>query len=170
MARYIGLLVLGIGLAFANPILVTVINEVGIREDGQGWVELHAEPAGGAFDLNGARLITTSSVCTLSCSLRYNEFIIIDSAVISQGIIGRGSFRLNHDSEIVVLIHPEPFPQESVSYPVIPAGWKTAPGPPIGSSIAMFNDGSSVTNWYVDSTPTPGEDNDNYSIIQGTVT
>ncbi|MEO0005261.1 MAG: hypothetical protein ABIK49_04585 [candidate division WOR-3 bacterium] len=171
MARYICLLLLGIGLAFANPIIITFINEVGIREDGQGWVELHSEPElGEVFDLNGAQLLTTSSVCTLSCSLRYDEFIIIDSAVLSQGIIGRGSFRLNPDSDRIVLIPPEPYPAERVSYPVIPTGWKRAPAPPRGGSIAIFNDGSVVTNWYIDSTPTPGEDNDNYSTIQGTVT
>jgi len=109
-------------------------------------------------------------VCTLTCSLRYDEFIIIDSAVLAQGIIGRGSFRLNPDSDRVVMIYPLPYPAESVCSPVIPTGWGRGPAPPIGGSIALFNDGSTVINWYIDSTPTPGEDNNDYSTIQGTVT
>jgi len=171
MGRYIGLLLLATGVVFANPVVVTIINEVGIREDGQGWVELHSEPEPGWIeDLNGVQVLTASSVCTLTCSLRYDEFIIIDSAVLAQGIIGRGSFRLNPDSDRVVLIYPLPYPAESICYPVIPTGWRRGPAPPIGGSIAIFNDGSTVINWYIDSTPTPGEDNNDYSTIQGTVT
>lgn len=59
---------------------------------------------------------------------------------------------------------------ESVRYPVFPAGWGAAPAPPPGASVAFHNLGEvDACNWYVDSTPTRGGPNDDYSSIGGRV-
>ncbi len=160
MKRYLVLLTAAVGLVFANPVIVTFINEVGIDNEGNGRVELHQESMGENMDLTGWRLQTNSIVCTLSCQLGVNDFLIIDSAALAQGVIGRGSFRLNPVADRVMLLPVEPPLPESVCYPVIPTGIGCAPTPPMGGSVALFSNGSSVINWYIDSTPTPGDTND----------
>jgi hypothetical protein len=59
---------------------------------------------------------------------------------------------------------------ESVRYPVFPTGLGSAPAPPPGASVACYNLGAvDACNWYVDSTPTRGALNNDYSSIGGRV-
>lgn len=66
MKRCFILLTVGMGVVLANPIVMTILSEVGINEDSTGWVELHQDPSMGNYlDLTGCELKTNTSVCTL---------------------------------------------------------------------------------------------------------
>lgn len=161
------------GLAFANP-YVTVINELAPGTGTNSWVELHLQPEGLGFDswpMSGRVIRTTSSVCTLHCCISSGQYIVIDSAALAQGGIASGTFRLNPDSDFVSTwcgLNPE-----SICYPRSPTSGDAAPAPPRGGSIAYWTlcdeDEFQDFNWYVDSTPTPGAVNDDWSAVTGTL-
>lgn len=161
-------------LAFANPVMVTVVNEFGFDDQGLGWVELHAEPFSDSWDLTGWLVETSTSVCTLDCQLPYHGFLIVDSASLATGGYGRGSFRLNPAGDRI-RIQPDSSHSwftDSVVFPAIPPGRSRAPMPPAQGSAARLNlaGAEQLITWYIDSTPTPGQDNDDYSSVTGTVT
>jgi len=162
-------------LAAANPFVLTFVNEFGFDGEGQGWVELHAEPDYGDLDLTNWILTTSTSACTFAYTLPYRGFLVVDSASLAQGTYGRGTFRLNPAGDYIHLdsdtthLH---FSDE-VEFPMLPAGQGRAPLPSRNSSASVLNVVGAylqVINWYIDSTPTLEQDNDDYSSVSGTVT
>jgi len=162
-------------VAVANPVMMTFVNEFGYDESGQGWVELHAEPTGGGVDMTNWLLMTSTSACTFAYTMPGDGFLVVDSASLAGGEYGHGTFRLNPAGDRIWVVpdagHTEY--SDEVEFPFLPAGVGYAPLPPYGASSAVCNspEGSVQTiNWYIDSTPTPEADNDDYSTVSGVVT
>ena len=176
MRRLILIFVAAVAVAAANPVVMTFINEFGFDDSGQGWVELHAEPiAGEATNMTGWLLMTSTSACTLACTMPYGGFLVVDSASLAGAEYGRGTFRLNPAGDSIWVVpdwnHMEY--SDEVEFPLLPADWGRAPMPPDHGSASLANadEGRFQTiNWYVDSTPTRRQDNDDYSTVIGTVT
>ena len=121
----------------------------------------------------GWQILTSTSACTLTCELGYGEFLVVDSAVLAEGFVGCGTLRLNPLGDSIMLVTDSGPIADCVHYPRYPTGHDSAPLPPSTGSVAFWNyddvDGQSM-NWYVDSTPTAGWANDDYSSIAGTIT
>ncbi|UCG43513.1 MAG: hypothetical protein JSU73_02545 [candidate division WOR-3 bacterium] len=160
----------GLVAASANPIVATYISEVSGAE-GNEFIELAALPWPGHFrDLRGWTLETSTSCCTLLCSLDCEQLIVIDRAVVAEGILARGTFAVNPDTEHIILTDTQGH-QEEVSYPaqVGPSG-SLAPGQLTSACRVNFdNFRAQSINWYLDSTPTPGEYNDDYASVFGRI-
>jgi len=156
----------------ANPFVETYLNEVSVGSTHQ-FVELHCAPMPQSVDLSGWRILTSLSTCTLTCQLQYDSCLVVDSAALANRDVGHGTFRLNPLGDSVFLLNDTGYVEDRVYYPRYPTGHDSAPLPPSHGSIAFWNyddvEGQSM-NWYVDSTPTPGWENDDYSRIAGTVT
>jgi hypothetical protein len=156
----------------ANPFVETFLSEVGVDPAGQ-FVELCCAPYPQPVDLTGWQLITSMSTCTLDYYLSSGEFLVVDSAGLAQGLIGRGKLRLNPLGDSVVLLYDSGGIADRVTYPRYPTGYDSAPLPPATGSVSFWNyddvEDQSM-NWYIDSTPTPGAGNDDYSLISGSVT
>ena len=174
--KYVTLSVLLLAaLAAGNPIITTIINEFGFDDDGLGWVELHtAIPEYPEMDMTGWLLTTNTSVCTFAYTMPNYGFLIVDSASLAGGEYGHGTFRLDPAGDTIRMVADQSHPwyTESVVFPVLPAGEGRAPMPPDHGSASLagvFGGWTPVLNWYIDSTPTPGQMNDDYSTITGTV-
>ena len=166
MTRLLACLLFAAALAAANPVIFTYLSEVGVDSAHQ-FVELHYGPFGPPPDINGWQLVTSASVCTLTRELQYDEFLVVDSEALALGDIGHGTLRLNPSGDSLFLVNDTGVVEDGVCYP------RYAPLPPATGSIAFWNydcQAGQSMNWYVDSTPTPGSDNDDYSSIAGTVT
>jgi hypothetical protein len=162
-------------LATANPVLQTLVNEFGFYGDSLGWVELHLEPVGYLPDMTGWVVTTSTSACTLTRTIPPGVFLVLDSASLAGGACGRGTFRLNPTGDHIQVL-PDSLHDwlaDWVEFPVLPAGSGKSPLPPVYASASLFNredqTGRQTTNWYIDSTPTDGLDNDDYSSVAGTV-
>jgi hypothetical protein len=174
MKRLVLLLLFFAGLAAANPFVVTYVSEFSTDTTGGQWLELHALPdQPGPYDLSGWQVITSTSACTLRCTLDYYQpCIVIDSASLAQGMNGTGAFRLNQNSDSIRLIDTTGWIWQVVSYPCDSTSVDRSLRPPQGGSASMWNVDCALgqaLNWYLDSTPTPGEANNDYSTISGTV-
>jgi hypothetical protein len=153
-------------VAAANPVFLSFLSEVSVDSTHQ-FVEFHCGPFGQPADMNGWQLVTSTSACTLTCELQWNEFLVVDSEALALGDIGHGTLRLNPSEDRLILFDYRGMAWDSLQYP----GYGVLP--PSHGSIAFWNhdDNSGQSrNWYIDSTPTPGSDNDDYSSIAGTVT
>jgi len=172
MIRFLVCLLFAAAVVAANPFVETYLSEVGVHSAHQ-FVEIHCAPVSQVIDLTGWRVLTSSSACTLACQLQYDSFLIVDSEALAIGDIGHGSLRLNPLGDSIVLVTDSGPVADVVHYPRYPTGYDSAPLPPTAGSIAFWNyddvEGQWM-NWYVDSTPTPGEDNNDYSVISGTIT
>jgi hypothetical protein len=172
MTRFLVCLLFAAAVVAANPYVITFLSEVSTNPAHQ-FVELHCAPTSMPTDLGGWRIVTSQSVCTMTCQLQQDEFLVIDSAALAQGDIGRGAIHINPLGDSVVLVTDSGPVADKVHFPRYPTGYERAPLPPATGSIAFWNyddfEGQSM-NWYVDSTPTPGCENDDYGVIAGTVT
>jgi hypothetical protein len=160
----------GVMAASANPILMTCLSEVSGAE-GNEFIELAVMPYPGQFaDLHGWTLRTSASVCTLFCSLEDGEHLVIDQAVVEQGILARGTFSVDPDNDHIVLTDTWGI-EEEVSYPAqVGQSGSLAPGQFTSACRVNFtNSETQSINWYLDSTPTPGEYNDDYAVVCGKV-
>jgi hypothetical protein len=168
----LSIVVVGFGLAGANPCIMTWINEFSTDTSYQ-FVELHAQPLGWPVEsLNGARLITSTSECTLDISMPTSDYVVIDSLSLALGWVGNGTFRLRTDSDFIRLVGQQPGMPDNVVYPCTPTGLGQSLAPPPGGSSSFWNydyETGQNFNWYIDSTPTPGEPNEDYSTISGSV-
>lgn len=172
MLRYLFCLLFAAAMAAANPVVLTVLNEVSV-DSSRPFVELHGEPDNQSVDLNGWQLVSTTSACTLTHNLLSSEFIVIDSEALALGEVAHGTLRLNPLQDSLTLFDSAGHVADWVCYPRYPTGHGKGPLPPTPGSIAFWNydDGEDQSmNWYVDSTPTPGEANNDYSRITGTLT
>ena len=170
MVRSIVVLLVVAGAASANPSLLTYMSEVGFDSAGRPWVEFGTQPWEDEGYLHDVLLVTGSSVCTLDFDIGFGQYVVLDSAVVAQGEIAHGTFRLNPLADSLML-RSDFGVAESVRYPVFPTGLGSASAPPPGASVAFCNSIGDVDacNWYVDSTPTRGALNDDYSSIGGRV-
>jgi hypothetical protein len=165
------LLLAAVAFCAGNPIIERLLSEVSVNPDHQ-FVELRHVGSMEPVDLWGWRMVTSLSECTLAHQLLYNEFLVVDSAALASGAIGRGALRLNPLGDSVKLITDSGEVAETVHFPRYPTGDGSAPAPPIAGSVAyvLFNGMQYLSmNWYVDSTSTPGAENDDYSTIVGSV-
>lgn len=155
----------------ANPTIETFLSEVGVDPAHQ-FVELHVAPYSRYISLWGWQIVSSSSACTLWCDI-YSDFLLVDSATLAEGEIGCGAIRLNPIGDSIMLVNDSGRVMDQVHYPRWPTGYDSAPLPPASGSIAFCtycDSGFQWMNWYADSTPTPGEPNNNYSVISGSVT
>ena len=156
----------------ANPYVETFLSEVCVDPAHQ-FVELHCAPQSDPIDLYGWQIVTSTSACTLTCELGYDEFLVVDSAALAEGDVGYGAIHLNPLGDSVMLVTDSGPVADIVYYPRYPTGHDSAPLPPSTGSVAFWNyddaEGQSM-NWYVDSTPTPDAANDDYSVIAGSLT
>jgi hypothetical protein len=157
----------------ANPYVITVLNEVGCSNDSLHWFELHFGPyEQNTTDLTGTIVRTSTSECTLECYLGGDEHLVITSDDLALGVNGRGTFRILPERDSISVVFPESLylQDEYVEYPAYPTGEGAAPPPPFPGSIALWShpdyERQSI-NWYVDSTPTSGGENDDHSSIVG---
>jgi len=171
LPRVLALSAVGISLVLANPFVVTFLSEFSADSSSQ-WLEIHALPSPmGPTDLTDWEIKTSTSACTLDCVLGYDDYLIVDSAALAEGRIGRGTFRLRPDSDSIVVL-PLEWPPEAVCYPRLPSDRGEAPCPPQRGSVSFWNyhaPWEQTFNWYVDSSPTPGAENDDFSAVAGTV-
>ena len=174
--KYITLsVVLLSALAVGNPVIPTIINEFGFDDNTRGWVEVHPSAiVWPGLDITGWLLVTNTSVCTFAYTIPHDGFLIVDSASLAGGEYGSGTFRLDPAGDTIRMV-PDARHREytdRVGFPVLPTGSGRAPMPPAHGS-ASFADVSGgwppVKNWYIDSTPTPGHQNDDYSTVAGIV-
>ncbi|MCX6843475.1 MAG: hypothetical protein NTX53_14475 [candidate division WOR-3 bacterium] len=173
MIKLLVCLLFAAAMVAANPVVETYLSEVGVDPAHQ-FVELRFAPIyHEPVDLTHWRIITSSSACTLTCQLGYGEFLVVDSEALAGGDVGFGAVRINPLGDSVMLVTDSGPIADRVYYPRYPTDYESAPLPPSTGSIAFWNyddaEGQSM-NWYVDSTPTPGWENDDYSSIAGTVT
>jgi hypothetical protein len=172
MIKLLVCLLFAAAVVAANPFLETYLSEVSVDSAHQ-FVELHCAPMPQSVDLSGWRILTSLSACTLNYTLQDSEFLVIDSAALATGGIGSGTFQLNPLGDSLFLLDCMGRVEDHVHFPRSPTGHDSAPLPPATGSIAFWNyddDDGQAMNWYVDSTPTPGWENDDYSRIAGTVT
>jgi hypothetical protein len=158
-------------VAAANPYFRTFLNEVSVDSAHQ-FVELQRGPWPGDDDLTGWRIVTSRSVCTLTCRLDYFYPVVLDSEALAWGEVGRGSIRLEPTGDSIFVLNDTGVVEDYVCYPSSPTGHYGAPLPPSTGSVSFWNYDEGLDqsmNWYVDSTPTPGWANDDYSMIGGTV-
>lgn len=176
MRSFVLISIVAAAVASANPVATTFINEFGFDDDSLGWVELHAEPIGDVVDMTGWLLMTSTSACTFAYMMPYDGFLVVDSASLAGGQYGHGTFRLNPAGDSIWVVPDSTMHMEfadTVQFPVLPAQRGHAPTPPFGGSAAVCNDPGAwdqTINWYVDSTPTRGMENDDYSTVSGIVT
>ncbi len=162
----------GVTAASANPFAITFFSEV-CAKDGYDWVEFHMMPeqVEDSVSLNGFVLETMTSACTLDFVLWQDSFVVVDSASIASGRLGRGTFALDPDTDLVFLHHDSIGYSDTVRYPSAPHEYGSRP-PGSGASISrvyVLSPWYPTINWYLDSTPTPGGSNDDYSMIRGEV-
>ena len=152
-------LCLAAAIAVANPAVPKFLSEVGSDSIRGQWVEI-INALG--CDIRGWQITTGQSCCTLECS---RPMLVIDSALLAQGDSVRGTFRFNPQGDIVSLSGCG----EWVSFPSLPAGGSSAPAFPPKGSISCWPSGWYYSGycWYVDSSPTPGQYNDDYGAISG---
>jgi hypothetical protein len=168
MSRVCVLLAVVAVAASANPVLGYIVHEFSTHP-GDQWVELHMGPAwDDTVDMRGWRIVTEQSECTLDVVLAPEEYVVVDSASLADGRLGRGELRLNPEGDSILLTSDSTWEQR-MHYPErIP--WRV-PAPPRGGSAALWSNYVSMlggtVNWYIDSTPTPGQENDDYSVIAG---
>ncbi|MCX6841452.1 MAG: hypothetical protein NTX53_04095 [candidate division WOR-3 bacterium] len=125
--------------------------------------------------MTGWLLTTSTSVCTFAYIMPgYGGFLVVDSASLAGGEYGSGTFRLNPAGDTIRMVPDPDHPDydDEIKFPVLPAGDGRAPTPPdhgSASLTAMYGGWTPIYNWYIDSTPTPGQRNDDYSAITGIV-
>jgi hypothetical protein len=155
-------LCLAAAIAAANPVSPKFLSEVGSDSIRGQWVEVINELG---WNMHGWQIATSQSCCTLECS---GTMLVVDSALLARGDSVRGTFRFNPTGDEVRLYGG---PGESVSFPSLPASGNTAPAFPSRGSLSCWPWGMYEGNccWYVDSSPTPGQRNDDYSAISGSL-
>ncbi len=156
---------------FANPIIVTYINEVQANPPSLQRIELHEIPEESSTTLNlsGYQIKTRAGVAIINSGvvLPAGGYVTIDATNTS------GVFQINPICDTIIFRYNANSILDQVSWPYQPAGWRRAPAPSLNGSIALYRLNwlwENIMNWYIDSTPTLGSINDDWSSISGTVT
>lgn len=163
-------LVFCISFIYANPILVTMLHEFQTSPDSLERIELHQTPEqfSTTVNLSGCQIRTRAGIATINQGviLPAGGYITIDSTNTS------GIFSLGDLSDTIALYWSS-YLLDRVTYPRSTAIWYSVPTPPYGGSSCLYRTPYSfpgdMINWYIDSTPTFGFVNDNWSSISGRV-
>jgi len=167
-------LVFCMSFSYANPVFVSFINEIQTEPASLQRIEIHTTPVSGAgTNLSGWWIRTRAGIATINqgVMIPYDGYVTIDATNTS------GIFNLNAIADTLTLYNSYGIPLQTVIWPAQPVGWNKAPAPPYGGSICLyrspyynyhFTDWDRI-NWYIDSTPTFDELNNNWSSISGTV-
>jgi len=155
---------------YANPILVTMLHEFQTSPDSLERIELHQTPEqfSTTVNLGGCQIRTRAGIATINQGviLPAGGYITIDSTNTS------GIFSLGDLSDTIALYWSS-YLLDRVTYPRSTAIWYSVPTPPYGGSSCLYRTPYSfpwdMINWYIDSTPTFGFVNDNWSSISGRV-
>jgi hypothetical protein len=165
IAKVILFICFGISFTNANPVLVTFINEFQTASDFGQAIELHPSHSIGTTNISGWTIKTQAGTATIpSCIIQSNGYEIIDTFSIT------GIFYMNPVADSLRLYNNYGVLQERIvwGYP----GSKT-PAPPYNGSTCIYRSNPSMYwdlfSYYIDSTPTLGGLNNNWSSISGTV-
>jgi hypothetical protein len=162
--------VLLISLVYSNPFIVTYINEFQTTPDSLERIELHETPSFGQIDLSGWTITTSAGTATINPGtiLPYNGYVTIDNTNTT------GIFSLNEVRDTINLYDNRGYWVDGVCWHSLPACWGNAPAPPFGGSSTIYHENwaayENPVNWYIDSTPTFDQPNDDWSSISGRVT
>lgn len=164
--RYIMILLMPLTVILANPIMEAYINEIQVSPDSLERIEIY-NPDDSIMDISNTQIITSAGIAIVNESTYISaySYIIIDSTN-TQGV-----FSLDNESDSIAI------GGSSVvgiyQYPLLPAGPINGPTPPYNGSVALFTqyigDPYNHSNWYIDSTPTFGSANNDWSSISGFV-
>lgn len=152
---------LAAAVAAANPAVPQFLTEVGSDSIRGQWVEVTGDWV--YEDLRGWRITTGESSFELDCSLGLGQHLAVDSGLLARDDSAHGTFRFNQTGDTIRLASPYP---ELLIFPSLPAGPACAPSFVPGSSASCWGRGHNCC-WYVDSTPTPGQYNDDCGAISG---
>ncbi|MEO0075426.1 MAG: lamin tail domain-containing protein, partial [candidate division WOR-3 bacterium] len=118
---------------FANPIIVTYINEVQANPPSLQRIELHEIPEESSTTLNlsGYQIKTRAGVAIINSGvvLPAGGYVTIDATNTS------GVFQINPICDTIVFRYNANSILDQVSWPHQPAGWQKAPTPPLNGSI-----------------------------------
>ncbi|MCX7784618.1 MAG: T9SS type A sorting domain-containing protein [candidate division WOR-3 bacterium] len=157
----------------ANPIIITYINEIQTAPDNQEAIELHLTPYGFSYPINigGWTIQSRAGMATINPGI----IIPLDGYVIINRSNTTGIFQLNETIDTISLYNNFGWLSDRVIWPYDPTNWQTIPTPPYNGSACLYRSPAWSSmywdriNWYIDSTPTIGLPNDNWSSISGTV-
>jgi hypothetical protein len=165
-------LIFSITVIFANPVFISYINEIQTAPESLQRIEIHTTPFPGAgANLSGYWIKTRAGIATINQGtiIPYTGFITIDSTNTS------GIFHLNTITDTITIYSNNNYILQSVIFPAQPVGEDLAPAPPFGGSVCLYRSPYyyfiewDKINWYIDSTPTFDEPNDDWSSISGTI-
>lgn len=152
----------------ANPIIKHVINELQVAPFDSQRVELHYFEREAADTIYGDTIPLMNTLFVTPAGTSYidtNIYFAVDSYAVIDPSVLNGSFGLPYDSGYINTYHNYWY-WDSVVYP------DEVPGPPYNASVARFHcfcyDSTGyppwrlVDDWYIDSTPTFGYENDDY--------
>ena len=167
------------GGLFANPYVVTIVNEIKTGPGSSEWIELHAEPDISLGDVGGWTIVTHEGTAVIDSWNIVDTFYLIVGTWNTSGVFSLGdeadTLRLYNDNGSLVdwiiwgnvdwnnwgFYSPTKFPTP-------PAGASASRLNIIGPSCMMGWE-DQYMSWYFDLTPTPGLANDDYGDIFGTV-
>jgi hypothetical protein len=87
MTKLLVCLLFAAAMVAANPYVETYLSEISADLAHQ-FVELHCAPDHQPVDLSGWQIVTSTSACTLTYQLQYDEFLVIDSEALACGDVG----------------------------------------------------------------------------------
>jgi hypothetical protein len=163
--RYLMILLMPSLIALANPFFEAYITEIQASPDSLERVEVY-NPNDFPWDLSNCQIRTNAGFAMTHDSTYIPPFsyFVIDHNN-TQGV-----FSLNDTNDSIALgVH---FVERVYKYPVLPAGNERGPTPPFNGSVDFYTYSIGEPehcNWYIDSTPTFGIDNDDWSSISGRV-
>jgi hypothetical protein len=164
--RYLMILLMPSIIALANPIFDAYITEIQASPDSLERIEVFNPNYDYVWDLSNCQIRTNAGIAIINDS----TFIQPESYFVIGHNNTQGVFSLNDTSDsIVVNAH---FVEGVYKYPALPAGYEHGPTPPFNGSVALYTYSlgePDFSNWYIDSTPTFGMENDDWSSISGRV-
>jgi hypothetical protein len=166
--RYLLIFLVPSIITLANPIYESYITEIQVAPDSLERIEIY-NPNDFAQDLSNSQIITSAGIAFVNDS----TFIPAEGYFVIDSTNTHGVFSLNDESDSIFLYGYYSVIEETYKYPVLPAGYGHGPTPPYNGSVALFTqyigDPYNYSNWYIDSTPTFGSDNNDWSSISGMV-
>jgi hypothetical protein len=162
MTRVLVLLIAYVTALSANPVMEYFLSEIQVAPDSLERIEVHMYSNERPYpvDLSGWSLTTNAGIATIDSGIALQDsgdFVIISRDNVS------GPFALDDDSDEVSLEDPY---GGGDHYAYGGYGWTPPPG--VSAAIYTHVEGAwpysyLVGDWYIDSTPTIGQHNDDYS-------
>ncbi|MEO0098644.1 MAG: hypothetical protein ABIK99_06500 [candidate division WOR-3 bacterium] len=161
------LLIIFPSILLANPFLITYFNEIQSAPDSLERIEIH-DHFGGGWNLSNWQIVSSAGRAVINSGviLPPNGYVVIDRSNTT------GTFSLGDEADSITLLDPRGYFADCYKYPALPASYGRGPAPPYNGSVSLYripDIPSRPLNWYIDSTPTFGEENDDWSSIAGRV-